>query len=654
MQNPRQIAKKKSSTSKGGRDNKKFMRVHSNGTLAYKQSTLVQSQQAFPVQKRVKSGIPSRNSRAYLLNMPPEIHDEILSYLLTNPMLGQGTSVTVEARPFRNGKREVIPPKYELHPAVLRVCKKMYQGGLYMLYECNTFIMDCTNWMYQNDTRMPVDAMYEYAPRWAEAYYPITTALNVTPLNRYIEHLNVKPTTSDWEYKGNQYFYEQPTFSQLVGPQASYVKKWKFVVRGDSGTYSRRFSRFALQQFCHAICQRPGLSLTFVVCRDKTSKATKKANNLDSDRELGFEEISSPLKVLRNVKNVEFNEAHADVDQEVGGEEFPEALPVYCDEIFQMADAAASTLTSGKIVQKYTKLMKGSSPLINPVDLMCDDLVTYAKTFQRVPELEKNMDLGKVSDEVLFQKDVTNTYKRPYDSAECLLRQAQVAALVNDIEKFKGFRKELLLEIEGERYKIIKSGYARFCKFIEQNRIIRGILCSGEFHNDVYRCQEHTLDLSEDTALRRNWRISITEALIVLEDYASSFFRDTSNKNFKLHAGRRLYDPIHLYHALPRERLMRRIQDAYSSWNYSSFLQYYKEAVHDMDTQYMEILEAKKNLFRWDTGRTLRGIEIVSGDEKDFVSREIEPIEWTTLDFDHNHVPGRRAPAATKRQKRRG
>ncbi|CAD6442767.1 52193f30-ead5-4c28-89ef-7c627d989225 [Sclerotinia trifoliorum] len=644
----------KPSTSKSRKGNKQFVRVHSNGTITYKQNTPVQRKRAFPIQNKAKCGIPSRNSRAHLLNMPSEIRDEILSYLLTNPILGQGISVTMEAGPLRKGNREVTSPKYDLHPAVLRVCKQMYQEGLlYMLYECNTFIMDCTNWMYQDDTHVPVDGMYSYAPRWANTYYPITTALNVTPLNRYLEHLNVSPTNPVWVYEGNQYFNEQPTLRNLVGSQASYAKKWKVIVRGDSGTYSRRFGRFALQQFCHAVCQCPGLSLTFVVCTDKTSKKTKKTLYLDFDSELSFEEIFSPLQIFRNVKHVEFSEAHADVDQEVRGEDFPEALPVYFHEIFQVADAAASNLTSGKLVEKYTKLIKGSSPLINPLDLMCDDLVTYAKTFQRVPEFKKNMDLGTVFDEVLFQEDDTNTYKRPYDSAECLLRQAQAAALVNDSEKFKGFRKELLLEIKGERYKIIKNGRARFYKFIEQNRIFRGMLCSGEFHNDVYRCQEYTLDLSEDTALRRNWRISITEALIVLEDYASSFLRDTSNMNSKLRAGHRLYDPTHLYHALPREQLMRRIQDAYVSWDFSSFLQYYKEVVHDMDAQYIEILEARKNLFRWDTGPTLRGMEIVSGDENNFASREIEPIEWTMLNFNQNHELEKRAPAATKRQKRR-
>ncbi|KAJ8065311.1 hypothetical protein OCU04_006002 [Sclerotinia nivalis] len=640
MQNSRQILKMKYSTSKSRGGNKKFIRVHLNGTIAYKQNTPAQRKQALPIQKKVKSGIPSRNSRAHLLNMPQEIHDEIFSYLLTNPMLGQSTSVTVEAGPFRNGNREVTSPKYELHPVILRVCKQMYQDGLYILYEHNVFIMDCTNWMYRGDSQDAGVGMYYYDPRWTKTYYPITTALNVTPLSRYSEHLNVSPTSSDWVYEGNQYFYEQPTLSHLVGPQVSYIKSWKVIVRGDSGTYSRRFSRFALQQFCHVVCRRPGLSLSFVVCTDKTAKRTKKTLRLDFDRELDFEEIFSPLQILRNVKKVEFSEAHADVDQEVGGEEFPEALPV--------------TLTSGELVERYIKLITGSSPLINPVDLMCDDLVAYAKTFQRVPELKQNMDLGTVFDEVLFQEDVTNPYKRPYDLAECLLRQARAAALVNDIDEFKGFREELLLEIEEERYQIIKNGSARLYKFIEQDRIFRGILCSGKFDNDMYTCQEYTLDLSKNTALRRSWRMSITEALIVLEDYASSFSRDTSNMNSKLRAGRRLHDPTHLYQALPREQLMRRIQDAYVSWDYSAFLQYFKEAVRDMDAQYIEILEAKKNLFRWDTESTLmRGIEIVAGDIKSLVSREIEPVEWTILDFNHNHGPEKRAPTVTKQQKRR-
>ncbi|TEY53586.1 hypothetical protein BOTCAL_0244g00140 [Botryotinia calthae] len=540
-----------------------------------------------------RTGVLSRKSDAHFLNMPREITHQIHSYLLTDPILGTGTAITAIADPVKNGKRVVNVPKYGLHPAVLRVCQKMYHDGIQVLYQQNEFIMDCTNWMYRDDSNQELDGIYEYTNSYDQDYFPITTALNVSPLTRYAEHSNVAPSEQDWKYQGNQFFYNQPTFNRLMGHQARYVRKWKVIVRGDEGNYTHRFDGAALTQFCHTICQEPNLSLTFIVRIDKTSEETKKATRTNFVKHLDFEEVFSPLKLLRNVRRVKFIEAHSNIDQEKGGEEFPESLPVYLDEIHQMIDNFAATITLGEAKDKYTDLMKGSSPLVDPINLMCDELVAYAQTFESVHEFRKDIDVG--------DSDTTNQYRKPQNTLEVSLRQARAAALVGNLELFKALRMELLLDNENDQFQRVKGCFTKLNQFNLQDRIFRGILCQGEFNNGIYEDQGYTLDFNKNSSETRHWREKMAKALLLLEEYAESL--DVSlNKNSIYRLGYRNRSPGAYDKDPAREKLLRRIRKAYKSRDYSFFLYCFKKAVTQLHGQYIEIIKAKKksiSMGRW-------------------------------------------------------
>lgn len=631
----------KPSLSKARNRNSMSPRNHSNDILSIEGTR---------VQNPMRSGIPSRDSGAHILKMPREITHQILSYLLTDPILGTGTAITTIADPVKNGKRVFNVPKYGLHPAVLRVCQKMYHDGIHVLYQQNEFIMDCTNWMYRDDSNQELGGIYEYTSSYSQDYFPITTALNVSPLTRYAEHSNVAPSEQDWEYQGNQFFYDQPTFNRLMGHQARYVRKWKVIVRGDEGNYTHRFDGAALTQFCHAICQEPNLSLTFIVCIDKTSEETKKATRTDFVKHLDFEEVFSPLKLLRNVRSVNFKEAHSNVDQEKGGEEFPESLPVYLDEIHQIVDDSAATITLGEAKDKYTDLIKGSSPLVDPINLMCDELVAYAQTFESVPEFRKDIDVG--------DSDTTNQYRKPQNTLEVSLRQARAAALVGNLELFKALRMELLLDIENDQFQRIKGCFIKLNKFNLQDRIFRGILCQGEFNNGIYEDQGYKLNFNKNSSETRYWREKMAKALLLLEEYAESL--DISlNKNSIYRPGYHKRSPGAYDKDPAREKLLRRIRKAYKSRDYSFFLYCFKKAVNQLHDQYIEIMKAKKNLFRWDDGANPGQIDIPADDFDNIVYHDIEPVEWTIHDFDYSHKPEKRAretmeqaPVTAKRQRR--
>ncbi|KAI9646037.1 hypothetical protein NHQ30_005475 [Ciborinia camelliae] len=577
---------------------------------------------------------PSRNARTHVLNVPPEIRDEIYKFLLVNPMLGQGSSVTTVANPVLSGtawKKEVTAPKYDLHPVVLRVCKQMHQEGLRMLYERNVFYMDCTNWIYRDDS---LQRAYGYNAEDETDKFPVTTALNVTPLTRYSEHLHVSPTSDDWTWQGNQLFYEQPPLSRLMGPQARYVRQWKVIVSGDAWVDKGRFAENALTQFCHVICQRPGLMLSFIVCTDQTSNNNENTTVAGLKKHSTFDEIFAPLKVLRNIARVEFREAHADFEKDVEEEEISEELPGYFDEHYRVVnDSTALTLSSGKVQEKYISLMKGSSQLMQPINLMCDVLVEYAQTFERVPELKQDMDVGTDNNEVLFKEDKVNKYKRPYHPIENLLRSLRGAAWLGDMNQFKLHRKELLQEIEKQNYQKIDKSSTNLHKFVKNNRIFRAFLTSGEFQNGIYTCEDHTLDLNKKAPVRTKIQMQITESLMFLEEYAASFAKDTTKLSRALRVEHRVHDPTHLYQALPREQLMRRIQEAYVAWDYSTFLQCFKDAVDDMDAQYIEIREAKKKVFQWDTGRPVRGLKVDVSDFEAIIWHELEPVKLNIFDL---------------------
>ncbi|TGO14199.1 hypothetical protein BTUL_0056g00060 [Botrytis tulipae] len=610
MQSPRKIAKMKSPTSKQLTGSNQSAMLLSEGSSSYKDT---------PPQSPIISGIPSRDSDTHILNMPREITHKIFSYLLTNPILGTGTAITTIADPVKNGKRVVNVPKYELHPAILRVCKQMYHDGVYVLYQHNEFIMDCTNWMYRDDSNEELSGIYEYASSYDHDYFPITTALNLSPLTRYAEHSNVAPTEQDWEYQGNEFFYQQPTFNRLMGPQARHVRKWKVI-------------------FCHAICQCPDLSLSFIVCIDKTSEQTQKATRADFARHLSFEEIFAPLKLLRNVQRVEFKEAHSNIDEEKDGEEYPESLPVYLDEIHQMVDDSAATLISGKEKDKYIDLMKGSSLLADPINLMCDELVAYTQTFESVPELRQDTDVGSL--------DTANQHKKSYNTLEGALRQARAAVLVGNHKAFRALRMELLLDIENDQFQRIKRCFSKLNEFTLQDRVFRGMLCQGEFHDRIYEDQGFMLDLNKNSTETHNWREKITKALSLLEEYAESFDIDL-NKNSIYRPGYRLRNPGAYEKDPAIEKLLRRIRKAHNFRDYGFFMHCFQKAVNQLNDQYIEILKAKQNLFRWDTRPAPRGIDIPAGDLKYIVDSDVEPVEWTIRDFDYSYKPGKRVRETT-------
>lgn len=93
----------------------------------------------------------------------------------------------------------------------------------------------------------------------------------------------------------------------------------------------------------------------------------------------------------------------------------------------------------------------------------------------------------------------------------------------------------------------------------------------------------------------------------MLKDYLASFARDPAKVSAQT---RGQSHHTNRYRDLPRENVMQGIDRARVEGVYSPFLRNFKDAVEELDIQYREVREAKRNLFRWDSGRIPRGFNV--------------------------------------------
>ncbi|KAF7901754.1 uncharacterized protein EAF01_007053 [Botrytis porri] len=155
----------------------------------------------------------------------------------------------------------------------------------------------------------------------------------------------------------------------------------------------------------------------------------------------------------------------------------------------------------------------------------------------------------------------------------------------DDMERFKLHRTTLIQYLE-PHYEAIEAASIDLVDLIKSEKRPDGFFD----HEQYYRCD------CVDTA---------TEAMLLLEDYASSFARRLERgTRLAIRKQKLLFDSR--YDALPREQLLRSCEMAYEKQWWNRFVDNYKKAVNDMDTQYLAIREARRELYAWDLPSTVR------------------------------------------------
>ncbi|ESZ93172.1 hypothetical protein SBOR_6451 [Sclerotinia borealis F-4128] len=91
------------------------------------------------------------------------------------------------------------------------------------------------------------------------------------------------------------------------------------------------------------------------------------------------------------------------------------------------------------------------------------------------------------------------------------------------------------------------------------------------------------------------------------------------------------------YEALPREQAMKLCEMAYEKQWWNRFVHYYKEAVDDMDTQYLAIRDARKKLYAWGLASTVREVDVKPMLCDEMVDWDVWEPDLRINEFDHEY-----------------
>ncbi|KAI9646034.1 hypothetical protein NHQ30_005472 [Ciborinia camelliae] len=255
----------------------------------------------------VRSGNNLCNKPSFL-TIPPEIRNGIYRYLLHDPELGKA------------GHRL---RRYEIYPEILSVCRQAYHEALHILYG-QKFLVACVE-------------DYTYSEGELEAFCTVCWQ-HITPITRY---------TSSFA-SNEQKLHLVKAFC--------HVRNWKVLI--DTAIYHPRtdWVTGCLTEFCRAICLSPNVfPLSFHI--------------YSSD--IGFFPIREglqPLRLLRNIGNIEFRTATPD--------ETPDSRRRL--RLGELKDIAMLK----DLEAEFSTLVKGNTP-VEYIHLMYDNLLAYAQAFER-------------------------------------------------------------------------------------------------------------------------------------------------------------------------------------------------------------------------------------------------------------------------------
>ncbi|KAF5873540.1 uncharacterized protein Bfra_005003 [Botrytis fragariae] len=430
----------------------------------------------------------------------------------------------------------------ELYPAILRVNKQTYNEGMDVLYGCNRFLVQC---IPQSSYHFGTD------------YFALSALTRYQLLNR------VSTAAGD----------------NNIIPAAKYVQHWKIVL---SATERGSYVGNGLASLCRNIYMADIQSMEVLIVPRGIERDWGSAETYVDESQLAL--TFKPLERLRSIQQftiraAEFHEIHVDTlsyDEELA-EEFTPILPDPVDEV------------------RLVTLIQGNSD-VEIIEEMYKNLLTYVQNFERIEEFKLDMENLNVEDlDQSSSFDITETSSdfftssNPFISSshpvESTLCAAKIAMEEDNVNGFKLHRKTLILYLEPQ-YEAIEACSKDLVDFIKNEKRPEGF----------FEPEKHYHSKCGDTA---------NEAMVLLEDYASSFARKLERKTrVAIRKQKLLFNSR--YDALPREQLLRSCEMAYEKQWWNRFVDNYKKAVDDMDTQYLAIREARKKLYAWDLQSTVR------------------------------------------------
>jgi hypothetical protein len=371
------------------------------------------------VQSKQSSSPTSSQPECFFLGkIPREVRDYIYKLLLVNEVLATIRSVD---RP--KSINSIPEKKFDLAPHLLRTCSPIYAEASKVLYESNTFILDCN----ENLT------IFSPILRHAMPHSSVPKCVSSSQLD---DHLATKKP-----------------------------KHWK-LVNGASksrGGLNRQASLDSVTRFCEAISQHSPKSLSVcIVPRGLCSESCRLQFFTPQYYEIG--NILKPLRMLRNIDRISI--VHAEKNEYVLYKE-PDAGEIQPHHI------------SLDLVRELTLVTQDSTPVTH-LFLMHRRLISYVQTFERNYLFKSMMKFsqGKGLARLRSVRDApsnqytyfTNPYRAtPYHPIENALDHTSAAVEIDALSYFLEARKTVLEYLEAQ-YRRISDLH---CKWLNTSKCIR-------------------------------------------------------------------------------------------------------------------------------------------------------------------------------------
>jgi hypothetical protein len=456
---------------------------------------------------------PETPTCRFLEKIPREIRNMIYSYLLVNPKLSRPKCVYPNHLPSSSQEKIKNEQNYGLSPSILRASQQIYEEASIILYGSNTFIIDCGQgqWFLSPLVRV-FDAGSSYKPTFTtECYLP-------------------------------------PTVDTV--PAIKKAKHWKVFLSAAKSSGSPPPEAFF--KFCQTISDGSVQALKVYLIPKEVDSHSSSGWNSAITQYHRIEWVLRPLQMLRNIPYFELLDAEG-VD-----------LRIYYPDPDMWSIKPHNIDPDLKC--ELVSMVKGNTPE-KMLFKMNERLQAYAQAFERNMRWKSEMvqgygeyrrqipSTGLLSEHVQGYLDddflqpendqsgwgIQGRWNRdtsPFklDSTHPIETGLAIASLGCEAHKYELFTMARASVVESLEYQYqrITAAHKIITEYIKQNKHFKQLFGADSGHD----------------------KISCSEALLHLEEYASTFKRcQTLSMQILIRMNPRKFDMA--YAGLPRERLMK-------------------------------------------------------------------------------------------------
>ncbi|KUJ10037.1 uncharacterized protein LY89DRAFT_689896 [Mollisia scopiformis] len=473
--------------------------------------------------------------------LPLELRLQLYELLLVNPMLAKPESISRD-------KDFGALVRYDLHPAILRTCRRIHEEATPTLYSNNTFFISfapCSSWIYDLKN------------------------MSLCPLTRYMA-CAYDPPRKCYPTNGTISCFGQ-------------VKKWRVLLsRAVGRLFDNEYqAAFTFSRFCSLISVTTQKSIEIILI-----PASQRLGEVHMD-EKWYQSTNIVLRPIGLLKGVEILTFRHSKREDFDGNS-PQGIITRLDR----------DLPSTNTLISLRSLAIGESPVESPSRLW-ESLIRYARVFEPNPMYAQEMDRNVLDIYLAIYRSTPNAslekIHTPQSSfilgehpVEIALWQARVAAESLDGIRFKQERDVVVTYLE-QQFRTILAAHIRVRNYIERRQFAGMLFDAGAL---VPRNETESRIMSQ--------KLYIPTAL--LEEYARSLVRDMAPD---------VYENYAVYHLdmqqcpedfdnSERQISTKKLHEALALGDWEKSKLEFRSACDAMDKRFETVIEARHNLFSAD------------------------------------------------------